>query len=253
MGGGSQTHPAAGWGDYSMLAVDASDGCNFWYTQEYYPPTSTANWKPRIGSFKFPSCTREPSGTLSGTVTDGSAPIAGATVNVPGGYSTVTNAAGHYQLTLVVGSYDVTVSKYGYLDGTATGLALTAGNTTTQNFTLSVAPVSTISGVVTDAITGWPLYARIDIFGYPGGPVFTNPVTGAYSIDLTNGSHTFSVSALSGGFYPQNYPPRGLGKNTPDFFPGAQPVCPSPPPPYRAGPPVFPEFCNLAPLRRYGV
>ena len=73
-GTGSQTHTAARWGDYSMMAVDASDGCTFWYTQEYVQTTGSATWQTRIGSFKFPSCTTAPTGTLSGTVTDGSQP-----------------------------------------------------------------------------------------------------------------------------------------------------------------------------------
>ncbi len=55
-GSGSQTHSSGRWGDYSMMAVDATDECTFWYTQEYYDATSVAGWKTRIGSFKFPIC-----------------------------------------------------------------------------------------------------------------------------------------------------------------------------------------------------
>lgn len=57
-GSGSQTafFPANRWGDYSMLAVDPTDNCTFWYTQEYYTATSSREWQTRIGSFKFPSC-----------------------------------------------------------------------------------------------------------------------------------------------------------------------------------------------------
>ncbi len=54
-GAGSQTVANSRWGDYSMLAVDPSDDCTFWYTQEYYAATGT-NWQTRVGSFKFPSC-----------------------------------------------------------------------------------------------------------------------------------------------------------------------------------------------------
>jgi hypothetical protein len=54
-GSGSQTGTAR-WGDYSMLAVDPTDDCTFWYTQEYYTTTSSAGWQTRIGSFKFPAC-----------------------------------------------------------------------------------------------------------------------------------------------------------------------------------------------------
>jgi len=200
-GGGSQTHTAARWGDYSMLAVDPSDGCTFWYTQEYMQTTGTSNWQTRIGSFKFPSCTTTATGTLSGTVSDGSSlPIAGATVAITGGYLTATDAAGHYTIPLPSGTYEVTVSRYGYLPATTSGVVITAPEPAVRDFTLTVAPPSTISGVVRDTTTNWPLYTRIDISGYPGGPVFTNPVTGAYSVTLIAGSYTFTATAMSGGY-----------------------------------------------------
>lgn len=55
-GAGSQTSTFSRWGDYSMMAVDPSDDCTFWYTQEYYAAKSDSGWKTRIGSFRFPSC-----------------------------------------------------------------------------------------------------------------------------------------------------------------------------------------------------
>jgi hypothetical protein len=55
IGGGSQTRTQR-WGDYSMMAVDPTDDCTFWYTQEYYANTSKVGWQTRIGSFRFPSC-----------------------------------------------------------------------------------------------------------------------------------------------------------------------------------------------------
>src|SRR5256885_2874819 len=73
------------WGDYSAMTIDP-DGCTFWYTTEYYAspqPTTLAgdNWRTRIGSFKFASCTPIP-GTLQGNVTDSAthAGIGGAAV-----------------------------------------------------------------------------------------------------------------------------------------------------------------------------
>ncbi|MBI5964613.1 MAG: carboxypeptidase regulatory-like domain-containing protein [Chloroflexi bacterium] len=218
VGSGSQTHSAARWGDYSMLAIDSTDNCTFWYTQEYMQTTSSAGWQTRIGSFKFPSCTTAPTGVLSGTITDSlSAPIAGASVDVSGGYSTITDATGHYALDLVDGTYTVTASKYGYVPSTVPGVVVTAPNTTTQNFSLAAATTSTISGVVTDSATGWPLYARIDIFGFPGGPVFTNPVTGAYSVPLVDAPYTFTVSAMSGGYTNAVLPLIVSGDATQDF------------------------------------
>lgn len=55
-GTGAQTHPSGRWGDYSMMAVDPSDDCTFWYTQQYYADTTTSAWRTRIGTFSFPSC-----------------------------------------------------------------------------------------------------------------------------------------------------------------------------------------------------
>jgi fibronectin type III domain protein len=55
-GTGSQTHSSGRWGDYSMLAVDPTDGCTFWYTTEYYLGTSSAGWKTNIGSFTLGTC-----------------------------------------------------------------------------------------------------------------------------------------------------------------------------------------------------
>jgi hypothetical protein len=205
-GSGSQTGTAARWGDYSMMAVDPVDGCTFWYTQEYMQTTGTANWQTRISSFKFPGCTTLPPGTLSGTVSTTTGPIAGATVAISGGYSTLTDGTGHYSINLASGSYDVTVSKYGYVTATANGVVVNGPATTTQNFTLTALANSTISGVVRDASTSWPLYARINIAGYPGGPVFTNPVTGAYSVVLADGGYTFTVTAMSGGYTASSQP-----------------------------------------------
>ena len=67
-GAGSQNqncdpnHPASRcsrWGDYSSMSVDPSDGCTFWYTNQYYDSQMYGDllfWSTRIGSFKFPSC-----------------------------------------------------------------------------------------------------------------------------------------------------------------------------------------------------
>ena len=59
-GGGSQRGLLPGkdqFGDYSQMTVDPTDDCTFWYTNTYYPVTTTPdNWHTRIGAFRFPSC-----------------------------------------------------------------------------------------------------------------------------------------------------------------------------------------------------
>ena len=117
-GGGSQLHSSGRWGDYSMMAVDPSDDCTFWYTQEYYSTTSVAGWKTRIGSFKFPSCGAAGTYSISGTVTEsGGGPLAGVTMTLSGDASgtTTTDASGNYSFTgLPNGNYTVTPSMSGY-------------------------------------------------------------------------------------------------------------------------------------------
>ncbi|MGH2953596.1 MAG: thrombospondin type 3 repeat-containing protein [Solirubrobacterales bacterium] len=48
-GGGSQTGSNR-WGDYSAMSIDPATDC-FWYTNEYYNPSSGSNWKTAIGTF----------------------------------------------------------------------------------------------------------------------------------------------------------------------------------------------------------
>ncbi len=55
-GTGVQERSFKRWGDYSSMAIDPSDDCTFWYSQEYYKTTGSFNWNTRVTSFKFASC-----------------------------------------------------------------------------------------------------------------------------------------------------------------------------------------------------
>ena len=99
-----------------------------------------------------------------------------------------------------VALYDISVAKYGYITATETGITISPPSNVTRNFVLSAEPVLIVSGTVRDAATSWPLYARIDIAGYPNGPVFTDPATGFYQVALVAGSYTVTVTAMSGGY-----------------------------------------------------
>jgi N-acetylneuraminic acid mutarotase len=202
-GTGSQTDGQARWGDYSAMQVDPTDGCTFWYTNEYLVTTSDADWHTRIGSFKFPSCTAGPHGIITGTVTDASnnQPITGATVSTTVA-NTTTDAQGHYALTVPAGTYDVTFSAFGYATKTVGGVQVTDGGTSTVNAALSRKPSVNVTGTVTDGSGhNWPLYARIEINGRPGGPVYTNPVTGQYSVVLPQSdTYLFKVTADLPGY-----------------------------------------------------
>ena len=55
-GSGSQTDTGGRWGDYTSMALDPSDGCTFWYTNQYYTAKSAFNWHTQLASIKFPNC-----------------------------------------------------------------------------------------------------------------------------------------------------------------------------------------------------
>lgn len=209
-GTGSQTHTASRWGDYSMMSVDPTDGCTFYYTQEYLLISGSAPWRTRIGSFKFPSCSAGPSGTLEGTVTDASNgnPILGAAVTA-GASSTTTDAAGFYRFAnIAIGTYDMTASKYGYATATATGVVVSANTTTTQDFALTPVGTVAVDGYVTDGSgADWPLYAKITVTaaGFPGATVWTDPRNGYYEIQLIQGTaYTFTAQAFAAGYNNQS-------------------------------------------------
>lgn len=57
-GGGYQTRQGNEWGDHSAMAVDPTDDCTFWYSNEYYTSanTNTDTWSTRVIEFKFTTC-----------------------------------------------------------------------------------------------------------------------------------------------------------------------------------------------------
>ncbi len=205
-GTGSQVSSSSRWGDYSTMSIDPSDDCTFWYTQEYYASTGSFDFKTRIGSFRFPSCGETGlAGKLEGTVTDAAGPVAGASISTSIGATTTTDANGHYQfLYLPLGTYDVTASQFGHLPASAS-VVITPGGDTVQDFVLPLAPSVLVNGVVKDGSgQGWPLYAKIVLTGpsgFPGATLFTDPVTGYYSITLTAGAtYRFAITAVAPGY-----------------------------------------------------
>lgn len=48
------------WGTYSAMTVDPTNGCTFWYVNEYYTQNQTGSdkpmWQTRISNFSLPTC-----------------------------------------------------------------------------------------------------------------------------------------------------------------------------------------------------
>jgi hypothetical protein len=214
-GTGSQTAPNR-WGDYSAMSVDPVDDCTFWYTNEYLATTGT-NWQTRIGSFKFPLCTNAAQ-SITGTVIDGITllPVTNTFVAATNGANQsarqVNDAVGHYRFQLPTGSYTLTALAYGYVKASIPNVTVSPGVTTVRNITLTLAATHILSGQVTDARTGWPLYAQVNVSGYPvpypGNSIWTDPVTGFYTLTLPEGiSITLSVDAWVPGYQAGNAQP----------------------------------------------
>lgn len=146
-GTGVQTNTGSRWGDYSSMNVDPADDCTFWFTTEYYSAASQASssvgWLTRIASFVLPECTPAEKGTIEGLVINAQSglPVPGATVRTTDGFVRTTDASGSYSMTVAVGSYDMISSSPGYSSDTATGVTVTDGGTTVQNFVLSPMPI----------------------------------------------------------------------------------------------------------------
>ncbi len=154
-------------------------------------------------------------GWLEGTVYDGSGtpattPLTGVSIQATGLVpthtgSTISKEAGFYRLGLLTDTYTLTTALYGYYPAEIGGVSVVSGTTTTLNIPLTMAPWYVVSGTVTDANTGWPLYASIEIAGYPYGAIWNNPVTGWYSVSLPAGfTHTLTARAWVSGYQPGN-------------------------------------------------
>lgn len=139
------------WGEYSGMNVDPVDDCTFWMTNAYYSRESEIfsdfGWLTRIGKFKFAECTAPPRASVAGVVTNAatSQPVAGAVVRASA-YSRATDAAGNYgSLSVLPGTYQVTVTARGYLPRTI-NVTVGDGDIVVRNFALEPIPIVETSG-----------------------------------------------------------------------------------------------------------
>ncbi|WP_326719861.1 carboxypeptidase regulatory-like domain-containing protein [Streptomyces sp. NBC_00243] len=140
-------------------------------------------------------------GTVTGTVTDGTTPLAQAKVSV-GDTTVTTDGAGRYSLNVPTGTYDVTAAKFGYTSRTVSDVTLTDGQTVTENFELPAKPQVQVTGTVSDGSGhGWPLYATVQVEGEPTAVTYTDPETGRYSLSLPAGTdYTLQADVLYPGY-----------------------------------------------------
>ncbi|MXR67675.1 hypothetical protein GNT65_03155 [Shewanella sp. JBTF-M18] len=177
-------------GDYgkrSMMTIDPTDDCSFWYTQEYGADHDFEfMWATRVGKFSFPSCVADPTGEVHGVVTDSvtGLPLANAEV-VAGPYSTVADNEGKYILQLPVGDYQVSARAYGHVKASQGNLSVTKDASLERNVVLTEMPQVTISGTIKDGSGhGWGVPGIINQNGelLPTTPIHTDSIEGKFSV-----------------------------------------------------------------------
>ncbi len=144
-------------------------------------------------------------GQLNGAVRDAEAggPVAGATVaGQPASPSadafiTRTDARGVYTVSVPSGVYTVTVSAFGYLQASVSGIEVVTGFLSVYDVSLKPAPTGRLTGRVAEARTGQPLMATVSVPGTPAE--VTTDRDGRYTIELPAGSHDVAFAAPGHG------------------------------------------------------
>ncbi|MEU7056211.1 hypothetical protein [Streptomyces sp. NPDC046197] len=138
-GAGSQTGSLR-WGDYTSMAVDPSDDCTLWYTNQYQPANGTFNWHTRIASLVLPGC-----------VNDFSLSVNPASATVAAGTTATTTVS-----TAVTSGFpeSVSLSASGLPAGASVSFSpnpVTSGGSSTMSVSTSA---STPAGTYTITLTG---------------------------------------------------------------------------------------------------
>ncbi|MGC8947469.1 MAG: S8 family serine peptidase, partial [Anaerolineae bacterium] len=142
-------------------------------------------------------------GYLDGTVTDGTwgGGLEGATIQAITGtvvYTETTDATGYFTITVSPDTYTVSAWKYGYSMQTLSNVSVPSDTVVTLAFTLTQTGLYSLTGQVTDAVTGAPLSATVSVYG-PFGDLITRTntpqLTGLYAFSLYGGPYTVTAQA----------------------------------------------------------
>ncbi len=102
---------------------------------------------------------------------------------------------GDYHRMLLPGSYTVQFSADGYLPQTFYDVGIVTDSATRLDVQLHQPLVGNISGTVTDSVSAQPLYAEVEVLGSGVDPVYTDSLTGYYSINVYQGTYTMRASS----------------------------------------------------------
>jgi hypothetical protein len=139
-----------------------------------------------------PSGRYEVSGTVRELANAGLA-VPGALVTANGGFPAPINAFGDFLMSLPWGNYTIAAEAPGFV--TVSRVVDVTATVTGLNFLLPT-QTYTVSGVLRDGLTNLPL-GNVTILEN-GTPIATSTATGAYSLQLPNGTHDLVAERGSG-------------------------------------------------------
>ena len=206
--GGSDHLPFWDFGFTSILAIEDNSDFNPYYheggdTPDHLDQAYFTNFvKASLGTFAHMSGCLIPRGlgSLSGEVTSAQTgdPIEAADLHLQGSvgrsFDLQTDPQGFYSSTLVVDTYTVTASAYGYLPEIISGVPVITDTPSILDISLQTAPTFTVSGTVNAVANGAPLLAQV-IVGDSPVSAWTDPATGFYQVELPQGAYTFTVQS----------------------------------------------------------
>ncbi len=177
------------WGDYSGLAIDPSDDCTFWYTNQYYATASVNGWSTRIASFRFPTC-----GTGPVSITPGGLTFSAQNVGVTSAAQTLT-VANNQPVALEISGINAS-GDFAQTNNCPTTLAANASCTISATFTPS-APGTRVGLVtVTDGAPGSPQTATLS--GIGNGPAVSLSASswafGNFGVGTSSSAKAFVVT-----------------------------------------------------------
>ncbi|MDL2257498.1 carboxypeptidase regulatory-like domain-containing protein, partial [Bacteroidales bacterium OttesenSCG-928-I14] len=173
----------------------ASDKDSFDDTQEGEP----TNRHPNMSLYMIID-----GGTLSGTVTDGTDPIPGVTIEVLNeNLHAITNENGVFEFVFMpVGNFELKAGKLGYED-IVKNATISLDNNTVVDFELSLRPVYNISGTITRDKTTIPLEGAVVTLKGDSNYEATSGTDGKYEIQNVYSGYTYDVEISKYGYTSQ--------------------------------------------------
>ncbi len=140
-------------------------------------------------------------GSVAGTVTDGTNPLANVALAIEGtNYSTMTAADGSFEFAFVAEGTDyvMNASLFGYEDATSAAFNVVEDQETTVNLTMTSLPMVEVSGQVITNDTGAGIQAHVSLTGYQAYEADTD-ASGYFAIDVY-ANQTYQGTATAEGY-----------------------------------------------------